>query len=106
MPNHTNTVEHEQYVLQGAATIGIGDEEFQVKAGDVVYIPAGVPHWYRSEGEEQAASKLKDAADKLAGNDTALQLRYLQTLNDMSSEHNQTIVFPLPIEILKAFTKN
>ena len=52
MPRHTNTVEHEQYVLRGRATIGIGDEEFQVKGDDVVYIPAGVPHWYRAEGDE------------------------------------------------------
>ena len=52
MPRHTNTVEHEQYVLRGRATIGIGDEKFQVKGDDVVYIPAGVPHWYRTEGDE------------------------------------------------------
>lgn len=52
MPRHTNAVEHEQYVLSGRATIGIGDEEVQVRAGDVLYIPAGVPHWYRAEGEE------------------------------------------------------
>ena len=52
MPRHTNEVEHEQYVIRGRATIGIGDETFQVSADDVVYIPAGVPHWYRAEGEE------------------------------------------------------
>ena len=52
MPEHTNTVEHEQYVLRGAAEIGIGEETFRVVAGDVVYIPAGAPHWYRAEGEE------------------------------------------------------
>ena len=52
MPNHTNTVEHEQYVLRGQATIGIGEEQFKVRAGSVVYIPAGVPHWYRNTGEE------------------------------------------------------
>ncbi|MFT5496851.1 MAG: quercetin dioxygenase-like cupin family protein [Kiritimatiellia bacterium] len=52
MPRHTNTVEHEQYVLRGQATIGIGDAEHQVSTGDIVYIPAGVPHWYRSEGVE------------------------------------------------------
>lgn len=51
MPRHTNTVEHEQYVLRGQATIGIGSETFTVSADDVVYIPAGVPHWYRAEGE-------------------------------------------------------
>lgn len=52
MPKHTNTVEHEQYVLRGSATIGIGAEEFEVRQGDVVFIPAGTPHWYRAhEGE-------------------------------------------------------
>ena len=52
MPRHTNAVEHEQYVLRGAATIGIGSETFDVSAGDVVFIPAGVPHWYRASGAE------------------------------------------------------
>ena len=52
MPRHTNRVEHEQYVLRGRARIGIGDEEIEVRADDVVYIPAGVPHWYRAEGDE------------------------------------------------------
>lgn len=52
MPRHTNAVEHEQYVLRGRATIGIGEEEARVTAGDVVFIPAGVPHWYRAEGDE------------------------------------------------------
>ncbi|MBU0677773.1 MAG: cupin domain-containing protein [Verrucomicrobia bacterium] len=52
MPRHTNTVEHEQYVLRGAATIGIGDEVHSVKAGDVVFMPQGVPHWYKAEGDE------------------------------------------------------
>jgi len=52
MPPHTNTVEHEQYVLRGSARIGIGGEEIEVRQGDVVYIPAGAPHWYRAhEGE-------------------------------------------------------
>lgn len=52
MPRHTNEVEHEQYVLAGRARIGIGDEIHEVAAGDVVYIPAGVPHWYQAEGDE------------------------------------------------------
>lgn len=51
MPTHTNRVEHEQYVLRGRATIWIGDETHQVTADDVVYIPAGVPHGYRAEGD-------------------------------------------------------
>lgn len=52
MPLHTNAVEHEQYVLAGQATVQIGDETHQVKAGDVVYIPAGTPHSYESTGDE------------------------------------------------------
>jgi len=48
MPRHTNTVEHEQYVLRGRASVGIDDETYEVSAGDVVFIPAGVPHWYRA----------------------------------------------------------
>lgn len=52
MPNHTNTVEHEQYVLRGRATVGIGDAVVEVKKDDVVFIPAGIPHWYRVEGDE------------------------------------------------------
>ena len=46
MPRHTNTVEHEQYVLRGRARVGIGDEVHEVAADDVLYIPAGAPHFY------------------------------------------------------------
>ncbi|MBE3120176.1 MAG: cupin domain-containing protein [Candidatus Atribacteria bacterium] len=53
MPEHTNTVEHEQYVLRGHASIGIREETFDVRAGDVVFIPEGVPHWYQNVGEEK-----------------------------------------------------
>lgn len=52
MPNHTNLVEHEQYVLSGGAEIAIGDKIYHVKQGDVVFIPADVPHWYKNDGEE------------------------------------------------------
>ncbi len=52
IPAHTNAVEHEQYVLRGRATIGLGDEVMEVKQGDVVFMPAGMPHWYRVEGDE------------------------------------------------------
>jgi quercetin dioxygenase-like cupin family protein len=52
IPNHTNLVEHEQYVLQGKAEVGIGNQVHQVKQGDAVLIPAGVPHWYRATGDE------------------------------------------------------
>jgi len=52
MPRHTNTVEHEQYVLRGRAEVGIDAKVHQVSEGDVVFIPAGTPHWYRAVGEE------------------------------------------------------
>lgn len=52
MPRHTNTVEHEQYVLRGEATITIGDAAHDVKTGDVVFIPEGAVHSYQNTGEE------------------------------------------------------
>ena len=52
MPLHTNTVEHEQYVLRGHARIGIGEAAHEVQAGDVVLIPAGVVHYYENIGDE------------------------------------------------------
>jgi len=52
MPRHTNTVEHEQYVLRGEATITIGDENHNVKTCDVVFIPEGAIHSYQNIGEE------------------------------------------------------
>jgi len=52
MPLHTNAVEHEQYVLGGRAQVRIGDETYDVGLGDVVLIPAGVPHSYATVGKE------------------------------------------------------
>jgi len=52
MPNHTNTVEHEQFVLGGRAQIGIGEDTYEVKKNDIVFIPAKVPHWYKTLGDE------------------------------------------------------
>ena len=55
-----------------------------------------------AEGEFQASQKLADAAGVLATNPQALQLRYLQTLTEISSEKNtQTIVFPMPLDLVK-----
>ena len=54
-----------------------------------------------AEGELQASEKLLAAANVISQNPQALQLRYLQTLNDISSENTTTIVFPLPIETIK-----
>lgn len=52
MPRHTNAVEHEQYVLRGRARVTIGDAVHEVRAGDVVFIPAGTPHSYEARGDE------------------------------------------------------
>lgn len=58
-----------------------------------------------AEGELQAAYKLREAADLMAGNSTTVQLRYLQTLSDMASESTSTIVFPLPIDLIRDMIK-
>jgi quercetin dioxygenase-like cupin family protein len=47
VPTHTNKVEHEQYVLRGRAQVGIGSKVHDVRSGDILYIPAGTPHYYR-----------------------------------------------------------
>ena len=59
----------------------------------------------RAEGELQAAEKLTQAAAQLAREPQALQLRYMQTLIDISAEKNSTILFPLPMELLTPFLK-
>jgi regulator of protease activity HflC (stomatin/prohibitin superfamily) len=58
-----------------------------------------------AEGELQASEKLLQAANMMSKNPQTLQLRYLQTLSDISSENASTIIFPLPMEILQAFSK-
>jgi regulator of protease activity HflC (stomatin/prohibitin superfamily) len=58
-----------------------------------------------AEGELQAAEKLTEAAAIIAREPAALQLRYLKTLTEIASEKNSTIVFPLPMDLLTAFTR-
>lgn len=58
-----------------------------------------------AEGEFQRSAKLKEAADVLAQSPAALQLAYLQALTEISNEGTNTIVFPLPMNILEAFQK-
>lgn len=57
----------------------------------------------RAEGELQAAEKLSEAANIISKNPGALQLRQLQTLSEIGSEKNSTIVFPIPVELMKLF---
>jgi regulator of protease activity HflC (stomatin/prohibitin superfamily) len=58
-----------------------------------------------AEGEFQAAEKLTQAANVISTNSTALQLRFLQTLAEIATEKNSTIVFPVPIDIITPFLK-
>jgi regulator of protease activity HflC (stomatin/prohibitin superfamily) len=56
-----------------------------------------------ADGEFQASHKLKQAADILSTNPVTIQLRFLQTLTEVASEKNSTLVFPVPIDIVKPF---
>jgi regulator of protease activity HflC (stomatin/prohibitin superfamily) len=56
-----------------------------------------------AEGEFQASERLKDAAEVLAQNPMSLQLRFLQTMLEISSERSSTIILPLPIELFRPF---
>ncbi|HNY49003.1 MAG TPA: slipin family protein [Smithella sp.] len=59
-----------------------------------------------AEGEFQAAQKLIEAAQVMETQPMSLQLRYLQTLNQIASENNSTTVFPIPIDLFKPFLKD
>jgi regulator of protease activity HflC (stomatin/prohibitin superfamily) len=56
-----------------------------------------------AEGEFQASKRLRSAADVISDNPASLQLRYLQTLTEIGSAQNSTVVFPLPLDVVKPF---
>jgi regulator of protease activity HflC (stomatin/prohibitin superfamily) len=56
-----------------------------------------------AEGEFLAAQQLSEAANIISAAPSALQLRYLQTLSDISSDQSRTIIFPLPMDLISAF---
>jgi len=58
-----------------------------------------------AEGEKQAAQMLVEAAQRLGADPRAIQLRYMQTLTELSSERSNTIVFPLPIDLIASIAK-
>jgi regulator of protease activity HflC (stomatin/prohibitin superfamily) len=60
----------------------------------------------QAEGEFQAAEKITAAAGIMSQQNMSLQLRYLETLKQISSENNSTILFPMPIDFLKAFSRD
>ncbi|NLL89522.1 MAG: slipin family protein [Dehalococcoidales bacterium] len=59
-----------------------------------------------AEGEYQASEKLAEAAVVIAKEPVTLQLRYLQTLTEIASEKNSTLIFPIPIDLISMFMKN
>ena len=59
-----------------------------------------------AEGEYQAAQRLQDAAKIIAEQPIALQLRFLQTLSEVATEHNSTTIFPVPIDLFAPYIKN
>lgn len=59
-----------------------------------------------AEGEFQASTKLRDAAEVISAFPEALQLRFLQTLTEVAAENNSTIIFPIPIDFIKHFMKD
>ena len=56
-----------------------------------------------ADGEFQASRQLSEAAKVMSENSIALTLRFLQTINEVASENNSTLVLPLPIELIKPF---
>ena len=58
-----------------------------------------------AEGEHQASTKLSEAANVLSKDPAALQLRYLQTLSEIATENNSTMIFPIPIDLITPFIK-
>ena len=59
-----------------------------------------------ARGELQASEELRQAAETLSKNPASLQLRYLQTLLELGADHNSTVVFPLPVDIITPFLRN
>ena len=59
-----------------------------------------------ARGELQASAELREAAETLSKNPASIQLRYLQTLLELGADHNSTVVFPLPVDIITPFLKH
>jgi regulator of protease activity HflC (stomatin/prohibitin superfamily) len=104
--------------------VDVATEPFGVKVGTIEVKDVGLPQSMQramakeaeaererrakvihASGEFQAAQQLLEAAEVMSGQPAALQLRYLQTLNDISVEKNSTIIFPVPIDIFAALTQ-
>src|ERR687891_231571 len=115
VPVRVNAVAYFRIVDPSAAIVQV--ENFMVAIVEVkdVEIPAGMQRAMArqaeaererrakvisAEGEFQASERLKDAAEVMSQNPISLQLRYLQTMLEMSSERTSTLILPLPIELI------
>jgi regulator of protease activity HflC (stomatin/prohibitin superfamily) len=81
--------------------VGIPQQMQRAMAGQAEAERARRAKIINAEGEFQASKRLFDAAEVMSGNSTALQLRYLQTLLEVGANPSSTIVFPLPIDVLR-----
>jgi regulator of protease activity HflC (stomatin/prohibitin superfamily) len=82
--------------------IDAATDPWGVKVSLVELKDVELPATIHAEGEMQAAVQLREAAVQMAQEPIALQLRYLQTLTEIAAEHNSTIIFPVPVDLLKA----
>ncbi len=117
---HRDDVNNELRTTIGASTVNWGVEVRQVEIRDIVLSPELLRAMARqaeaererrakviaATGELEASRELADAALTLYEAPGALQLRTLQTLAEVATEHNSTLVFPLPIEIMAGFMNN
>src|SRR5437879_3506195 len=76
-------------------------DNISLKVNAVQYLREGEP--VKAEGELQASEKLAQAAHIIGSEPAAIQLRYLQTVTEISSENNSTTFFPIPIDLFKGF---
>uniref|UniRef100_A0A094ZHD4 Band 7 protein n=1 Tax=Schistosoma haematobium TaxID=6185 RepID=A0A094ZHD4_SCHHA len=83
--------------------VSLPQEMQRAMAAEAQAVRASKAKVIAAQGELEASSTLRKAAEEMARSPTALQLRYLQTLATIATEQNSTIVFPLPIELLQSF---
>ncbi len=117
---HRATVNNELRATIAASTESWGVEVRQVEVRDITLPPELLRAMARqaeaererrakviaATGELEASKELAEAADKLTGSPGALQLRTLQTLAEVSTERNSTLIFPVPVELLNMFQRS
>ncbi|CAH8540378.1 unnamed protein product [Schistosoma turkestanicum] len=84
--------------------VSLPQEMQRAMAAEAQAVRASKAKVIAAQGELEASSTLRKAAEEMARSPTALQLRYLQTLATIATEQNSTIIFPLPIELIQSFT--